>query len=182
MDQGWPQTPDISRPTNWEIGMSRSKDGPTEKVYKFMSPCFMIATSLSLTVSFNQGTKDFLVATLFAMLPLLSMTVNLWILPRLLLRWILQRHLSNSQTKIKGQGEVGVTDLTVIFVEIVGEYTKITFILILIQHGRHVVATNQCVVLDKGFSFRWDVATILLLIFWQQTELHSPKLTVRPWK
>jgi len=115
----------------------------------------MLATSLSLTVFFfYQGTKDFLVATLFAMLPLLSMTVNLWIFPRLLLRWILQCHLSNSQTKIKGQGEVGVTDLTVIFVEIVGEYREMTFILILIQHGRHVVATHQCVVLDKGFLFR----------------------------
>lgn len=64
------------------------------------------------------------------MLPLLSMTVNLWIFPWLLLRWILQRHLSNSQTEIKGQGEVGVTDLTVIFVEIVGEYREMTFILI----------------------------------------------------
>jgi len=61
------------------------------------------------------------------------------------------KQLSNGNQRTR---EVGATDLAVIFVEIVGEYREITFILILIQHGRHVVATHQCVVLDKGFLFR----------------------------
>ena len=167
--------------------MSRSKDGPTEKVYKFMSPCFMMfhvfpTSRLRLTAFFF--TKAPKISWLQRFLPCFPCFLWLWISGFFHGCCVMDfaasfKQLSNKNQRTRWGGCHWLNCYSCrnrwwIYEDYFHIDSYPTW-------ETRCCNKSMCCPWQR-FFFSLRCCNDLLLIFWQQTELHSPKLTVRPWK